>query len=92
MIPVPDFAGDLRIRLVDALITLSGGVFAWGVFRFMEPRRFSPRWAVTRVVGTPVLWVVLVGGLAVFLCRWHQAQENQMEERMNQTVQQIAQA
>ncbi len=93
MIPVAEILGDdLRIRLVDALITLTGGIFAWAVFGLLKPRHVSTAWATARSVGIPVLWVTLVVGLAVFLCRLHQANQREIEERMHQLAPQIVQA
>ena len=50
-----------------ASLGLGLGVYVWGVFRILEPVRFNQNWAVAKVVGIPIVWLVLVITFAVLI-------------------------
>ena len=79
---LPALLQDPRMRILDALITLALGILVWGVFRLLEPSRFSQKWVVAKIAGIPIVWLLLVLALAIWFSHLRMADV----ERRNQMV------
>ena len=74
LLPTPLLTEDVpRIQLIDAGIAVALGVFVWGVFCLIEPRRHGRRWLIAKLVGIPIIWLILVLILAVWFHRLHES-------------------
>jgi hypothetical protein len=57
------------VRILDALMSVCLGIFAWGVVHLAEPPYYGRRWALAKTIAIPLVWLVLVGLLALlFRC------------------------
>jgi hypothetical protein len=54
------------IRLLDAALTISLGVFAWGAFHLVEPAHHNRRWIILRETSILLLWSFLVWLMAIW--------------------------
>jgi hypothetical protein len=69
----PPLTAYCGMRFLDALIAAALLVLVWGVFRFLEPgRRYSRTSVITKTVGIPVVWLLLVIALGFWFSHLHE--------------------
>jgi hypothetical protein len=47
-------------------ISVTFGILVWCLFRLIEPRRYSRRWAIAELTVVPIVWMLLMLALAVW--------------------------
>ncbi len=65
LIPTP--LEDVQTRLIDAFLSVSSGILAWGIVRLFQPARCGPGWKMVKVLAVPVLWCSILLTAAIWL-------------------------
>ena len=79
LLPTPMLPEEVHhIQLLDATITVAIGVFVWGIFGLIEPRRGGQKWMKVKFVGVPIVWLLLILPLAIWFHHLHEADLNSM--------------
>jgi len=74
LLPTPVLPEDVpHIQLLDAMVTVAIGVFVWGIFGLIEPRRSGQKWMKVKFVGVPIVWLLLVLPFAIWFHHLHEA-------------------
>jgi len=62
LLPVPFYVS----RVLGGFISVGLAVLVWCVFRLVEPRRYSRKWAIAELMVVPVVWVLLMVAVGVW--------------------------
>jgi hypothetical protein len=62
---IPPFVFD-DVRIWEALFTAMLSALVWTIFHFAEPAQWSRNWLKVKYIGIPIVWLLMVVGLAFF--------------------------
>jgi hypothetical protein len=56
------------VSTITPMLSFAFALFAWGVFKIIEPPFYGRTWSRSKAVGIPALWLFLFISFTILLC------------------------
>ncbi len=80
LVPMP--VQSTAITILYMAISVSLGIFAWGIFNIMKPLYYDKRWEIGEMIVVPLTWILLVSVLALCFFHYESAWKEQIQKGM----------